>query len=196
MLTFSDQIPVWLKTEAGKILQPAEPVRYNKALAKRRRLLRKEADQAELAKTQAEQDGDPQLAAAEAEKAEAALEDLGATAEKKAIAKGPGVASASRWRISFIARQAVHCWFQSGKPTGAVLDSILVSYGRHCRLENISADGCWLEDEEFCCEGLLVSRKKGQKAGLRTMAGWRKLRAEHPELFRGLAGCMIDWLHG
>ena len=66
-----------------------------------------------------------------------------------------------------------------------ILDSILVVPGSHGRLENISAAGIYLQDEEFWLGNQLVQRKAGEKAG-NHMAQWRKAREAHPELFQNL----------
>jgi hypothetical protein len=59
------------------------------------------------------------------------------------VVKGPGSTGADRWRVSFIARQAVTGWFaedpskpwsEQPAPAGLVLPSILVVFGQHCRL--------------------------------------------------------------
>lgn len=85
-----------------------------------------------------------------------------------------------------MARQAVTVYFDPEKePKGVILDSILVVPGSHGRLENISAAGTYLQDEEFWLGNQLVQRKAGEKAG-NHMAQWRKAREEHPELFQNL----------
>ncbi len=53
------------------------------------------------------------------------------------------------------------------------------------RLENIDEAGCWIESESFYCEGQLIYRKAGEKAGAARMKRWRQLRLTHPELFIG-----------
>jgi len=58
-----------------------------------------------------------------------------------------------------------------------------VTHGVHCRLENLSDEGRWLEDESFYHLGQLVVRKAGELAPPSTMAGWRKLRKHDPGLF-------------
>jgi len=68
-------------------------------------------------------------------------------------------------------------------PPGKVLPSVLVAHGVHCRLENLSDEGRWLEDESFYHLGQLVVRKAGELAPPSTMAGWRKLRKHDPGLF-------------
>ena len=59
-------------------------------------------------------------------------------------------------------------------------------HGSHCRLENISHDGTWLQDETFSFDGVTTVRLAGQKVHPAMMKTWRKLRSEEPELFKGL----------
>ena len=48
---------------------------------------------------------------------------------------------------------------------GVVLPSILLVHGQYARLENISADGCWLATEEFVVQDRLVVHTAGQSVG-------------------------------
>ncbi len=57
--------------------------------------------------------------------------------------------------------------------------------GVHCRLENISETGEWLQAETFHVGDVVCSRKKGEKAG-NIMQSWRHCRAKEPELFRDI----------
>ncbi len=57
--------------------------------------------------------------------------------------------------------------------------------GVHCRLENISETGEWLQAETFHVGDVVCSRKKGEKAG-NIMQSWRQCRAKEPELFRDI----------
>ena len=52
----------------------------------------------------------------------------------------------------------------------------------HCRLENISQEGTWIESESFQIGDKVVHRKAGEAVG-NTMLSWRQLRQESPELF-------------
>ena len=171
-LTFNDQIPVWLKPAPGKTL--VSTVRQEKALQQRRRK-RMKKKQAEKQTASAEESGQQQLVAAtdETEEPEAPVQ---------AVARSPG--QAARWRDSFIARQRIEDWFQPDKlPTGKVLPSVLLVYGTHCRLENISQTGHWVESESFEFQGQTVRREAGQKVLGVLMRQWRQLREERPELF-------------
>ncbi len=57
--------------------------------------------------------------------------------------------------------------------------------GVHCRLENISETGEWLQAETFNVGDVVCSRKKGEKVG-NIMQSWRKCRATEPELFKNM----------
>ena len=74
----------------------------------------------------------------------------------------------------------MHC-----QSTGRVDDSILIVPGAYARLENISEEGTWLQDEKFQAGDKLYERKKCEKVGSR-MQAWRKCRTESPELFANL----------
>jgi len=57
--------------------------------------------------------------------------------------------------------------------------------GVHCRLENISQSGHWIQSETFEVAGVLHSHEAGQSVG-NTMQAWRRLRESEPSLFDGL----------
>ena len=61
-------------------------------------------------------------------------------------------------------------------------EAALVVSGSHCRLDNISEDGKWLEDEEFWLGKTLKKHVKGRSVG-NQMKGWREVRAKYPDLF-------------
>ena len=69
--------------------------------------------------------------------------------------------------------------------SGEIDSSILVIPGVHARLENISADGKWIQTEEFHLGGKEIVHKAGESVG-NVMQSWRKLRQEAPELFAAL----------
>ena len=156
-ITMSDQIPVWLRADEGKILVDTEEA----AKHQKQRRLRK--------------------------KARASGEELPPAPNSEV--KGPGTPANSRHRVSFVARQAVDDYFKSGvEPRGRILDSILVVYGVHARLDNISLEepAVWLENETFEAGGVKTVRKAGERVGPKIMKPWRELRANHPELFQGI----------
>ena len=51
---------------------------------------------------------------------------------------------------------------------------MIVKSASHCRLENISLSGEWVESEEFEAEGKLIKRVKGGKVHPRVMQGWQQ----------------------
>jgi len=65
---------------------------------------------------------------------------------------------------------------------GVILPSLLVVFCSHCRLENLSDSGHFLQPEEFRLGEQPARREAGQSAGS-LMAGWRAARASRPELF-------------
>ena len=69
--------------------------------------------------------------------------------------------------------------------SGEIDSSILVVAGAHARLENISADGKWIQTEVFHLGGKEITHEAGQSVG-NVMQSWRKLRQEAPELFAAL----------
>ena len=153
-LTFSDQIPVWLKVEPGKLLTSKHRLR----LASEQRKLRRERKKA----------------------GEQAQTKVRLSTARKSPGKPP------RWRVSFVARQAVTDYFNPDRPPkGEILDSILVVPGVYGRLENISEAGLYIQDEEFWVGNTLVQRKAGDKAG-NHMQQWRNARTAQPELFQHL----------
>ena len=156
-ITMSDQIPVWLKVEPGKLLTSKIRLKLGAEQAKIRRQNRKDKN---------EQAADSN--------------SVKITTTRKSAGKPP------RWRVSFIARQAVERFFDStSDPQGRILPSILLVPGTHGRLENISSAGTYIKEESFQVGGELVVRKAGDKAG-NHMLSWRKAREERPELFTGI----------
>ena len=169
VLTFSDQIPVWLKPPPGRML--VSVVRQERALQQRRvkRLRKKQAEQQE--QQPAQQSIVPHTE-----------EPVEAEVPQETAARDAG--QAPRWRVSFIARQAIHGFFEPGRqPEGRVQPAILVIYGTHARLENISQSGHWLQSEQFEYAGQTVRREQGKKAPGTILRQWRQLREARPELF-------------
>lgn len=179
-LVFSDQIPVWLKTEQGKLLIADSKLKQAAVQSKIRRLNRKQRQEnpAQVPELQTEPElnlmDNPDEDRPEAEAAES---------HPRTALPGPG--QAPRWRVSLIARQAILKYFQPDEtPQAVILPSVLVVFGQHCRLENISPAGTWLSDEKFLAGQKLVERKAGEKVPGNVMKGWRALRQTNPELFR------------
>jgi hypothetical protein len=154
-ITMSDQIPVWLRVEAGKLLTS----KFRLKLAAFQKRLRRQSRALKLA----------------------LAEQVRVTTARKSPGKAP------RWRVSFIARQAVLGYFDpQHNPTSRITPSILLVPGSHGRLENISSKGTYIQDETFVAGGQLVTRKAGSLAGSH-MVSWRKAREARPELFNSQA---------
>lgn len=126
-LVFTDQVPVWLKVQAGNLLvseKKLDNVREHKRRRTAVAIAVAAADDAGLA---------------------VAACDLDETEALSSLTRGPGSTDAARWRITLICRQAVEDYWQPLlAPRGKILPSILLTYGVYCRLENISGDGKWL----------------------------------------------------
>ena len=84
------------------------------------------------------------------------------------------------------ARQAVLTFFAPLQdPVGVQLPPLLIAYGVHCRLANISKERRWIADEELEVAGVTVVRKKGEKVPGGLMEGWLAARDAHPKMFEG-----------
>ena len=92
---------------------------------------------------------------------------------------------ASMFRITVELRQVVKGWLGSGIPTGELGDSLVIVWGTHARLNNISEDGRWVKTERFKVGNKKVVRIAGRKVGA-IMQSWRELRSKSPELFEGI----------
>ena len=66
----------------------------------------------------------------------------------------------------------------SCKQPGCVLPSILVVYGVHARLEDISEEGRWVRTHAFTVEGREVRRTAGEKVPAGLLGQWRTVRRE------------------
>ncbi|CAE7738226.1 unnamed protein product [Symbiodinium sp. CCMP2592] len=185
--------PVWSETRAWALTEEAIQhvltstdvlmdfeERLDKAIAVR---------QAEQEKGLLDQTGEKELAAMVQKKASLASKpkqrskyQIQLLAKLACAARAPGVAA--RWRISLVARQAVQNFFAPDRqPVGVVMPTILVTYGKHCRLENISQEGTWIKSECFQVGSKTVRRRAGQRVLGQVMRTWRKLRATQPHLF-------------
>ena len=84
---------------------------------------------------------------------------------------------ADRFRVTLELSQYVHNVFRPGTmPVAEHGRPVLVVYGVHCRLSNISPEGTWIQGESFAAAGKPVERKRGASAG-RCMQTWRGLRS-------------------
>ncbi|CAE7232296.1 unnamed protein product [Symbiodinium sp. CCMP2592] len=100
----------------------------------------------------------------------------------------PGKALTSVVRLKLASEQskAVQNFFAPDRqPVGVVMPTILVTYGKHCRLENISQEGTWIKSECFQVGSQTVRRRAGQRVPGQVMRTWRKLRQTQPHLFDG-----------
>ena len=130
----SDQIPVWLKPTPGKVLTSL--LRLKTAAEQSR--VRQEARMVRNADKKGK-------SAKDKAKARQRQTKVGQAPRLAYAARSPGLAA--RWRVSLVARQRILHYFQPNRePAGVVSPSILVVYGQHCRLENISQTGTWLRN--------------------------------------------------
>ncbi len=112
-ITFTDQIPVWLKVEAGSQLISEARLQEQSIGQSVRRAnrkaaqLRKQGDEPEAGKDTVPEQTDERTG-------------------QSYLVKGPGSTSAARWRVSLLARQSVENYFDPSRdPTGS-LDSDLL----------------------------------------------------------------------
>ena len=114
----------------------------------------------------------------------------------------PGVLAASRmsqkracygegsdkFRVTLELRNVIYNWFsrdEDKQPVGAIPPALLVVYGSHGRLSNISSNHTFIKDEVFYIGSKRIERKAGSSTkGL--MKSWVELREKHPELFSNI----------
>jgi hypothetical protein len=183
-ISLGDQGPAWFRLEPGKLLTSLEKLKEAKQKSslrqKRRKLeMTRATNEAELKEIQqlmeegSEQQLDlqQQIAALE-ESSRLGSEDLRQNSHAERTGRiSPG--EPPRWRVTMWARQGIRHWFNPAKkPEGFIKRSILIVYGVHCRCENISQEGTWLEDEKFYVNGQLVERKKGEAVRANIMQGY------------------------
>ena len=101
----------------------------------------------------------------------------------RAQTRGQCSKEGSHWRVTLELRHVVKNWFGEGTPQGSQCEAALVVPGVHCRLDNISDEGKWLEDEEFWVGSEKKTRVKGQSAR-GAMKEWVEIRRRNPEFFR------------
>ena len=88
------------------------------------------------------------------------------------------------FRFTLVTMQAVLDYFDiDADPNGLIMPTVLIVPGRHCRLENISPDETWREDEVMLIAGEKVERKQGEKVPPYLMRSWIHERAEWPDVF-------------
>ena len=103
--------------------------------------------------------------------------------------RGQGDSGDDRFRITVELRHLVEGYGRPGPPKGFLGKTLLIFPGQYARLDNIDADGKFIQDEVFkvgkSTHCKTFTRKAGASArGL--MATFVKLRAARPELFEGL----------
>ena len=100
------------------------------------------------------------------------------------LRRGLAHSEQTKFRVTYEATQAVLNYFsqdEGDQPIGVVMPGLVIVSGVHARLSNISSDGKWIEDEEFCYKNKSVIRKSGKPVG-RILASFRKIREQKPEL--------------
>ena len=116
------------------------------------------------------------------------VKELAETAAKEGMTQSRsgagGAGEDEKFRITLELRHAVLHFFEGPQvaPEYTELPPILVTWGVHARLSNISKDRRWLEDEEFVVSGKQIRYQKGTKVG-NIMSAWCDLRDEDPAVF-------------
>jgi len=82
-------------------------------------------------------------------------------------------------------RNVVYNYFSSDDPEGVLADTLVVFYGVHARLRNISPDHKWIETESFTLHGQTQTRYAGESSG-KIMYEIVEMRSRRPDLFVGL----------
>ena len=97
---------------------------------------------------------------------------------------GGGEGEADKLRITLELRHAVLNYLKDGEdPVYVELPPILVVYGVHGSLSNISEDRRWIENERFMIGDKEVLRKAGERIPANFMEGWLSVRDEDPQAF-------------
>ena len=93
-----------------------------------------------------------------------------------------------KFRVTLELRNVIYNWFsrdEDKQPVGAIPPALLVVYGSHGRLSNISSKHTFIKDEVFYIGSKRIERKAGSSTkGL--MKSWVELREKHPELFSNI----------
>ena len=142
-LVFTDQVPVWVKIGNSKVVFGA-------------------GDRCKNSKDPRKLVGPPNMP--QMSQALAAIDQMGdiIAADGQSQTRGPQKSGDEKFRITLECRQAVLNWLDpTADPKGVVLPSVLVLWGTHCRLSNISAERTWKEDEIITVAGVEIVRKKG-----------------------------------
>ena len=173
-LVFTDQVPVWIaRQNQRKVFAAHEKVKDSKQSAK----LRDDGKPLHVREIQWSQKMPDKIKE---------LADRQAAEGMSQTRSGAGaVKEDEKFRVTLELRHAV-LNFMAGPdalPQYVELPPVLVMYGVHCRISNISKDRRWLEDEDFYVGDERVLRKKGEKIPGKLMENWLRLRDDHPEMF-------------
>ena len=168
-MVFTDQVPVWIKIGNKKVVFGPQDVANNSKESRKMGCGGQKL---------------PQLS-----QALAAIDQMAdvIAADGQSQTRGPQKSGDDKFRITLECRQAVLRWLDpTADPLGVVLPSVLVVWGTHCRLSNISAERTWKEDEHITVAGVEIMRKKGQKVPPSMMKEMSDLRDARPELFKDI----------
>ena len=108
--------------------------------------------------------------------------------EDSTLTRSTGDAAQEKYRCTYEAR---HVILKYADPEAAAPEALnwngalVVKASVHARLQNISSNSTWLEDEEFIYAGRKIMRKAGKSAG-KVLKSYVDLRNEHPEWFENL----------
>ena len=170
----SDQVPIWVARQGHRTVFAAhEKVRDSKSSKRTAGERREIRDIRDIQWSQKLPEKVKELAK------EAAAESM---TQRRSGAGGEG--EDEKFRLTLELRHAVLRFFEGPHipPEYHELPPILVVWGVHARISNISKDRRWLEDEEFWIGDQHIVRRKGQKVG-GILENWCKLRDEDPEVF-------------
>ena len=175
VLVMSDQVPVWLKIGQRKIVFAQHEVvkhsRQSKKFQEGVHRIRKAQDVQET-----------QIPKIVEELVEQRVQD-GMTQTRSGAHGGSG--SDDKFRVTLECRHAVLGYF-AGKPQSTQIPPILIVYGVHCRLANISKSRTWVQDEEFVVGDQVITRHAGDKVPGGIMESWVSLREQHPQIFKDI----------
>ena len=169
VLGFSDQIPLWVSEASKRVLYAEHEVATETQDKLRSRHMEMSLQEVQPATVVLAEHPKP-------------------SAEGQTQKRQQADANASKFRITYEARQILRNWFSKDpevKPLAEVYKGAVIFPGVHCRISNISESGHWIRSESFSFKGKLVERKAGSSVG-RIMSGFRELRTRRPELFSRL----------
>ena len=103
--------------------------------------------------------------------------------------RGPASSGQDKLRLTFLMRQCISKYFgyeMHEAPDSYQLPSVLTSAGQHCRLDDISMEGTWREDECFHVGNEQIMKVQGEKVPKSCMQVFRNIREKQPHLLEGL----------